>query len=308
MGLGGVGVPGRRVTDVAAHDHQARAPGLGHGLPEAGLERVEVVGDLTELHDVPAVARETVGDVVAVRQLGGAVDRDVVVVVDVDEAAEAEVTGDRRRLVAHALLQVAVAAEGEDVVVDHLLTEAGAEVGLGQRDADAVGEPLAERTGGDLDAGRVAVLRVPRGLRAPLAEVLQVVEGQPEPGEVEERVEEHRRVPVRQHETVAVGPVRGGSVVLHDPGPQDVGQRRQGHGCARVPRVRRLHRVHGQATDHVDAALLDVPGVDLGRRHCALSVPVPVSPRVPTPDPRSDRPKPTASGGDSSRGTSTTAP
>jgi hypothetical protein len=41
----------------------------------------------------------------------------VVVVVHVDEAAEAEVPGERRRLVADALLQVAVAAEDEGVVV-----------------------------------------------------------------------------------------------------------------------------------------------------------------------------------------------
>ena len=41
-----------------------------------------------------------------VRELGRAVDRDVVVVVDVDEAPETEVPGERRRLVADAFLEV----------------------------------------------------------------------------------------------------------------------------------------------------------------------------------------------------------
>ncbi len=171
MGLGGVGVLGRRVPDVAAqHDH-ARAGGLGHRLAEPGLERVEVVGHLTQLHDVPAVGLEPLGHVVGVRELGGSVDGDVVVVVDVGEAAQPEVTGDRRRLVADALLEVAVAAEHERVVVDDLLAEPGAQVRLGETDADAVGEALTERTGGDLDTGHVRVLGVTGRLRAPLAEV-----------------------------------------------------------------------------------------------------------------------------------------
>ena len=79
---------------------------LGHRLAQAGFDRVEVVGDLAELHDVPAVALEALRDVVAVRELGRAVDRDVVVVVDVHEPAEAEVAGERRGLVADALLEV----------------------------------------------------------------------------------------------------------------------------------------------------------------------------------------------------------
>ena len=37
----------------------------------------------------------------------------------------------------------------------------------GHRHADGVGEALAERAGGDLDAGGVAVLRVARGLASP---------------------------------------------------------------------------------------------------------------------------------------------
>jgi hypothetical protein len=57
---------------------------------------------------------------------------------------------------------------------------------LGQRHADGVGDALAQRAGGGLDAGGVAVFRVARGLAVQLAEVLQVVDGQIVAGEVQQ--------------------------------------------------------------------------------------------------------------------------
>jgi len=79
----------------------------------------------------------------------------------------------------------------------------------------------AERTGGGLDARRPPVLRVAGALAVELAEALDVVEldgqlTQPfvlrvdglDGGQVQERVEQHRRVAARQHEAVAVRPDR----------------------------------------------------------------------------------------------------
>jgi hypothetical protein len=91
VGLGGVGVLRRRPTDMAAQYHEARARSLGDRGAHARLERFQIVGRLAELHDVPAVAREALLDVVGVGQLGRPVDRDVIVVVDGHQAAEAKV-------------------------------------------------------------------------------------------------------------------------------------------------------------------------------------------------------------------------
>ena len=54
------------------------------------------------------------------------------------------------------------------VVVDQIVAEAGVQDALGHRHADGVGDALAERAGGGLDAGGVAVFRVAggRGSRA----------------------------------------------------------------------------------------------------------------------------------------------
>ena len=106
----------------------------------------------------------------------------MVVVVDVDEPAQPEVAGQRRRLVADALLEVAVAADDEGVVVAQLGPEAGPQQPLGHPHAHAVGEALAEGAGRDLDPGGPVALGVARGAAAPLAELLEVVEGEPVAG------------------------------------------------------------------------------------------------------------------------------
>ena len=113
---------------------------------------------------------------------GVALDRDVVVVVEADQLAEPEVARERRRLARDALLEVAVGADEVGVVVDDLVAvavEARGEHALGQRHADRVGDALAERPGGHLDARGVPVLGVPGGGRAELAEALEVFELRP---------------------------------------------------------------------------------------------------------------------------------
>ena len=79
-------------------------------------------------------------------------------------------------------------------------------------------------------------------------------------GEVQQRVEQHRRVAGREHEAVAVRPdrvVRGRS---GGTAARGVGHRRQRHRRARVARVRLLHRVHRQRADRVDGKLIEVGG------------------------------------------------
>ena len=90
--------------------------------------------------------------------------------------------GEGGRLVADALLHVTVGREHVDVVVEQALAAGGlrveqAALAAGRhRHADRVADALAERAGGGLDAGGVAVLRVARRQRAPGAQLLEVVE------------------------------------------------------------------------------------------------------------------------------------
>ena len=118
---------------------------------------------------------------------------------------------ERRGLRGDPLLQVAVRDDGEDTVVNHRVpwaVELCGEAALCDRHTNAVGEPLAERASGGLNAGGQAELWMPWCERAPLAERLEVVEGQAVAGEMDERVEECARMSVGEKEAVAIEPAR----------------------------------------------------------------------------------------------------
>ncbi len=233
----------RAVADHGLQADQRRPLLLGHALADRGLDRLEVVA-VGDLERVPAVGAEALGHVLLVeREARRAVDRDAVVVVDVDELAEPQVAGERGGLGGDAFHQVAVGADREDVVVADLGAELLAQELLGHRHPDAVAEALAERAGGRLDARRVAVLRVARGLRAELAELLDLVEAQVVAREMQARVEEHRGVACGEHEAVPVRPQRVGGVVLHDLRVEEVRGRRERERGARMARLRSLHGI-----------------------------------------------------------------
>ena len=92
----------------------------------------------------------------------------------------------------------------------------------------------------------------------PLPELLEVFQRQPVAGEEEHGVLEDAGMAGGQHEAIPVRPVGIGGVVAHDARPQDMGQRRQGHGRARVTGVRLLRGVHRQTTNDVDAQLFEI--------------------------------------------------
>ena len=134
------------------------------------------------------------------------------------------------------------------------------------RHADGIGEPLAERAGGRLDAGGVAVFGMAGGLRAELAEALQLVERHALVAEqMQQRIEQHRAVPGGEHEAVAVRPVRVGGVELQVLGEEHGGDVGGAHRQAGMAGIRRLHRVHGKDADRVghqrvlDCVRHDVP-------------------------------------------------
>ena len=83
------------------------------------------------------------------------------------------------------------------------------EVALRDRHADRVAEALAERPGGGLDAGRMAVFGMAGRDRAELAEALDLVDRHRLVAEeMKQRIDQHRAVAGREHEPVAIGPVR----------------------------------------------------------------------------------------------------
>ena len=181
--------------------------------------------------------------------------------------------GQRRRLAGDALHQIAVAANRVDVVIEQRETRPivmRAEEPRRDRHADTVAAALAERPGGGLDAGGMAVFRMPGRDAVELAEIFDVIEAHcgkisdalpvdaPHLGQVQQRIEQHRGMAGRQHEAVAVGPQRIGRVVAQKLLPQRIGDRRNAHRRAGMARLRLLHGVDGQCADGIDTQPVDV--------------------------------------------------
>ncbi len=241
---------GRAAADHGLAADQARPLGLGDGLGERGIDRRRAMA-VDRAHHVPAIGFETLGRVVG-EPLGDlAVDGNAVVVVERDQLAEPEPAGERSRLVADALHQAAVADDHKRAMIDDGMAgpvELRGKRLFGDRHADRVGEALAERPGGGLDAEGDAEFRMPRRLGMKLAEALELLDRQLIAGEMQQRVEQRRGVAVRQHEAVAVGPGRVGRIVAQIAPPQHAGdfgepQRRAGMAGFGV-----LHHVHRQRT------------------------------------------------------------
>ncbi len=267
---GGVLLVGGAPADVAVDDDQGRATRLGFEVVEGGGDRLGVVG-VDDVGDVPAVAGEPGRHVVVVGEVGFAVDRDVVVVVDPAEVVELQVAGDRGGLAGDPLHQAAVAGDRVDVEVEEVGPVAGALPLRGDRHPDRGRDALSERPGGRLHPRGPAVLGVAGGARVELAEALDVGEAdrrladhlvvgvdRPHVGQVQQRVEQHRGVPGRKHEAIASRPDRVGGIEAQEALPERVGERRQRHRRPRMPRVRLLDRVDRKRPDRVDAELVDV--------------------------------------------------
>ncbi len=112
---------------------------------------------------------------------------------------------------------------------------------------------------------------MPGGAAAELAEALQLVERHVGIAEqVQEPVEQHRAVPVRQDEAVAVGPVRGLWVKAQELGEQhgrDVGHPHRHAGMAGFGLLDGVHRERAQRVRHAAQWGRGRRGGGLGRCH-----------------------------------------
>ena len=246
-------------ADGGAADDEGGARVVFGGL-DGFVDGFHIVA-VVHLLDVPAIGFEARGAVFGEGQVGGAVDGDVVVVVEVDQPSQGEMPGQRGGFGGDAFHQVAVGDDGVDVGIDQF--EAGPVEGRGKMrggngHADAGGKALSQRAGGGLHAGGQPVFGVAGGEAAPLAEVLELLEGQVVAGEMQQGVEQHGAVPAGEDEAVAVGPARVARVVTQVARPEGVGHGSRAHRQPGMSGVGLLDGVGGEKANGVDGAVLKV--------------------------------------------------
>src|ERR1041385_3302107 len=210
---------GRAISNVAVNDDQRRALLRVVEMLEGAGEQIKIVG-IADASNVPAITHKARGDIFSKRQLGVALNGDVVVVVNPAEIGELEMACERGSLARDALHHVAVTTDGINVVIEQLKARLVEVRGLplpGDRHANAVGHALAQRAGGGLNAGSQAIFGVAGTFAIELAEVLDVIERDRGfahnlvirvygfyAGEVQERIEQHGGVSVGEDKAIAV--------------------------------------------------------------------------------------------------------
>ena len=142
------------------------------------------------------------------------------------------------------------------------------QVRFGHRQTHAVTEALTERSRGRLDAWRRATLRMAGRDAAPFAKLFDLFERKIITGEVQQAVQQHRSVPRREHEAIAVEPFGIGRIVFEEPGPQHIRHRRGTHRHSRVPALSLLHSVHGEKAQSVNALIIQCRIGSHRRRRC----------------------------------------
>ena len=228
---------------------------VGHCLCSfnCGLHGFGVVSVDTGNH-MPAVGFKTLRRIVGKPAFDMAVDGNAVVVPECNQLAQTPGTGQRAGFVRNAFHQAAIAEEYIGVVVNNFvvgLVEFGCQQLFRHCHADGVGDALTEWAGSGFNARRVAVFRVTRRFRMQLAEALEFVHRQVVAGQMQQRVQQHRAVTVRQDKAVTVKPLGVGRVVAQMVVPHDFGDFRHTHRGARVSGFGFFHRIHGQRPDRV---------------------------------------------------------
>ena len=164
----------------------------------------------------------------------------MVVIIEADEVAKLLMARQTRRLAGNAFHGTAIAEEAVGVIGEQIearLVEDRGRVGLGNGEADRVGETLAEGARGHLDALGVVDFRVAGRDAVDLPERLEIVHGDLVAEEVEEGILQHAAMAVGEDKAISVGPVGVLGVEAHELIEEDMRGGSQAHGGSGMPGI-----------------------------------------------------------------------
>jgi hypothetical protein len=178
MGRAGVLFVRSPIADMAVDNNKRRCVMRATEALDHLREAFRIVGVADPPH-IPAIGEKARRDVFAESEIGMALYRHPIVIVNPTQIAQLLVTGERGRLARYALHHVAVAADRINVVVEHRKARPVEMLGqpaTGERHADAVAASLTQRARRCFDARGQVIFGMTRAFAAEFAELPDVVE------------------------------------------------------------------------------------------------------------------------------------
>ncbi len=177
MGGGGARLVRAPVADNRSADYQAGANCLclGHTDGRLYAQRIHAVDGAD---NVPAISLEALGYILGEGNIGFPLDRYIIVIVKIDNLAQAQRASQRRSLRGNAFLYIAIGDDGIGIVIDYLVSRPIVilcQPSLSYSHAYTVGESLSQRPCRRLNTWGEPELRVTWSFASPLPKLPDVV-------------------------------------------------------------------------------------------------------------------------------------
>src|ERR1700746_639516 len=211
----------RTVADMTINDYDRWSARRARGIPERVLNATQIVG-IPDASHVPSIRQKSPLHVFGERYIGFAFDGDVIVVIDPAQIIELQVPGNRGCLARDSFHHAAVAAECVNAIAEKFkiwLVVTRGEPLFGNSHAHTRGNALSQRARRRFHARGPAVLRMSSAAAAELPERLEVIQRDGRAAqnfifwidgfhscEMQNCVQQSRRVPRGKHEAIAIHP------------------------------------------------------------------------------------------------------
>ena len=162
------------------------------------------------LNHLPTVGVKTLWRIVSKPGVNLTINRDSVVVPNRNQFTKAQCSSERAYLVRNAFHQATISEKNIGSVVNNGVARA---IELGRKylfakcHANGITKTLSQGSRGCLNPRRTTKFWVPRCCRVQLAKIPEFFYRQGVPGQVQQGIEQHRTVTVRQNESIAIGPL-----------------------------------------------------------------------------------------------------
>mmetsp|Transcript_16441 Transcript_16441/g.25358 ORF Transcript_16441/g.25358 Transcript_16441/m.25358 type:complete len:219 (+) Transcript_16441:1119-1775(+) len=198
----------RRITNLGLDRNQTRLAFGRFRLLNLGQNLCQIGVAIRDKVHAPIVGFKSLADRLGKRQIGAAIDLNIVIVVQQHQIVQLEMSCQRARFRGHTLLQTTVATKHVHFAVEQLLAKQALRIFTRNGQTDCLRQTLTQRTRRQLDAVCHIILRMARRNTVELTERFQVLHTHLIATQMQHGVLQSTCMSIGQHKTIAIGEQR----------------------------------------------------------------------------------------------------